>query len=38
MGVSFMSCGISVAILWQQNKKPTTTWVAGYIMETAGVH
>ena len=32
----FMYCGISVAILWQQNKKPTTTWVAGYIMETAG--
>lgn len=22
----------------RKNKKPTTTWVAGLIMETAGVH
>ena len=31
-----MCWGIFGAILGQQNKKPTTTWVAGLIMETAG--
>lgn len=36
MGVFFMYCALSVHFLCTQNKKPTTTWVAGFIMETAG--
>ena len=39
IGGVFLCAGAYLGQYWgNKNKKPTTTWVAGLIMETAGVH